>query len=41
MPLSNLSRVLYGFTDMNTLNERCPLVLSHGKGIYVYDVYNI
>ena len=40
MSLSNLSRVLYGFTDMNTLNERGPLVLSHGKGIYVYDVYN-
>ena len=40
MSLSNSSSVLYGFTDMNTLNERGPLVLTHGKGIYVYDIYN-
>ena len=39
MSLSNLSRVLYGFTDMNTLNEKGPLVLTHGKGIYVFDDY--
>jgi len=40
MNISNLSRVLYGFTDMNTLNDKGPIVLSRGKGIYVYDIYN-
>ena len=37
---SNHSHHLYGFTDLKTLNERGPVVISHGKGIYVYDVYN-
>ena len=40
MHLSNISNVLYGFTDMKTLDERGPLVLKTGKGIYVYDIYN-
>ena len=40
MSLSNISKVLYGFTDMDTLNNRGPIVLSHGKGIHVYDIYN-
>ena len=30
---------LHGFTDMKSLNSRGPLILSHGKGIYVYDVH--
>ena len=25
---------------MDTLNEKGPLILTHGKGIYVYDVKN-
>jgi len=37
---SNQSHHLYGFTDLKTLNERGPLVMSHGKGIYVYDIYD-
>ncbi len=36
---SNQSHHLYGFTDLKTLNERGPLVITHGKGIYVYDIY--
>ena len=28
MSISNISKVLYGFTDMNTLNERGPLYKS-------------
>jgi len=36
---SNQSHHLYGFTDLKTLNERGPLVISHGKGIYVYDIH--
>ncbi len=35
---SNQSHHLYGFTDLKTLNERGPVVISHGKGIYVYDI---
>tara|TARA_A100001011_G_scaffold399023_1_gene505816 strand:+ start:1140 stop:2474 length:1335 start_codon:yes stop_codon:yes gene_type:complete len=34
---SNISSHLYGFTDLKSLNERGPLVISYGKGIYVYD----
>jgi len=30
---------LHGFTDMKSLNSRGPLILSHGKGIYVYDIH--
>ena len=37
---SNQSHHLYGFTDLKTLNERGPLVISYGKGIYVYDIYD-
>jgi len=37
---SNFSHHLYGFTDLKSLNERGPTVLSHGKGIYVYDIHN-
>ena len=37
---SNHSHHLYGFTDLKTLNERGPVVISQGKGIYVYDIYN-
>ena len=36
---TNTTSHLYGFTDLNTLNERGPIVISHGKGIYVYDGY--
>ena len=34
---TNISSHLYGFTDLKSLNERGPLVISYGKGIYVYD----
>ena len=37
---SNQSHHLYGFTDLKTLNERGPVVISSGKGIYVYDIHN-
>jgi len=37
---SNQSHHLYGFTDLKTLNERGPVVITHGKGIYVYDIYD-
>ena len=37
---SNYSHHLYGFTDLKSLNERGPLVISYGKGIYVYDIHN-
>ena len=37
---SNNSHHLYGFTDLKTLNARGPVVISHGKGIYVYDIYD-
>jgi len=37
---SNQSHHLYGFTDLKTLNERGPVVISYGKGIYVYDIQN-
>ena len=30
---SNISHHLYGFTDLKSLNERGPTVLSHGKGM--------
>ena len=33
----NTSSHLYEFTDLKSLNERGPLVISYGKGIYVYD----
>ena len=36
---SNQSHHLYGFTDLKTLNERGPVVITHGKGIYVYDIH--
>ena len=34
---TNISSHLYGFTDLKSLNERGPLVISYGKGIHVYD----
>ena len=37
---SNYTSHLYGFTDMKSLNERGPIIISHGKGIYVYDIHN-
>jgi len=37
---SNYSSHLYGFTDLKSLNERGPTIISHGKGIYVYDIHN-
>jgi len=37
---SNYSSHLYGFTDMKTLNERGPIIISRGTGIYVYDIHN-
>ncbi len=37
---TNISSHLYGFTDLKSLNERGPLVVSYGKGIYVYDTKN-
>ena len=37
---SNYSSHLYGFTDMKSLNERGPIIISHGKGIYVFDIHN-
>mgnify|MGYP001323375081 FL=1 len=37
---SNHSHHLYGFTDLKSLNERGPLVIKSGKGIYVYDIHN-
>ena len=40
MPKSNHSHHLYGFTDLKSLNERGPLVIKSGKGIYVYDIHN-
>lgn len=40
MMISNQSNHLYGFTDLKTLNQIGPLVISHGKGIYVYDIHN-
>ena len=40
MNKNNSSSHLFGFTDMKTLNEKGPIVISHGKGIYVYDIYN-
>ena len=36
---TNTSHHLYGFTDLKSLNERGPLVISYGKGIYVYDIH--
>lgn len=33
-----MANVMAGFTDFPTLNERGPIVLTHGKGARVYDV---
>ena len=40
MVKSNSSKNLYGFTDLKSLNERGPTIISYGKGIYVYDIHN-
>ena len=37
---TNYSNHMHGFTDMKSLNERGPIVISYGKGIYVYDIHN-
>jgi len=37
---SNYPSHLYGFTDMKSLNERGPIIISRGKGIYVFDIHN-
>ena len=37
---SNYSSHLYGFTDLKSLNERGPTIISRGKGIYVYDIHD-
>jgi len=37
---SNYSSHLHGFTDLDSLNERGPIIISHGKGIHVYDIHN-
>ena len=34
---SNTTSHLYGFTDLKSLNQRGPLVISYGKGIHVFD----
>lgn len=31
--------VFYGFTDLPSLHERGPVVLTHGRGIHVFDVH--
>ncbi|MEM9198887.1 MAG: aminotransferase [Pseudomonadota bacterium] len=33
------AHVLYGFTDLPTIRERGPIVLTHGTGIHVHDVH--
>ena len=40
MSISNTNSHLYGFTDLKTLNEKGPIIITHGKGIYVYDIHN-
>ena len=40
MVKNNYSSHLYGFTDLKSLNDRGPTIISHGKGIYVYDIHN-
>lgn len=37
---NNYSSHLHGFTDIKSLNDRGPIIISHGKGIYVYDTKN-
>ena len=37
---TNIFSHLYGFTDMKTLNEKGPIILNRGRGIYVFDIYN-
>ena len=39
MQKSNYSSHLYGFTDLKTLNDKGPTIITHGKGIYVYDIH--
>ena len=40
MTNSNFYSHLYGFTDMNSLYQRGPIIISRGKGIYVFDINN-
>ena len=37
---NNSSSHLYGFADLKSLNDRGPTIITHGKGIYVYDIHN-
>ena len=39
MVKNNSSSHLYGFTDLKSLNDRGPTIITHGKGIYVYDTH--
>jgi len=34
----SVQNVLHGFTDLDTLNNKGPVVVTHGEGIYVFDV---
>jgi adenosylmethionine-8-amino-7-oxononanoate aminotransferase len=34
----DMQSVFHGFTDLGTLNRDGPVVLTHGEGIYVFDV---
>ena len=40
MTNSNFYSHLYGFTDMKSLYQRGPIIISRGKGIYVFDINN-
>ena len=35
----DMASVFHGFTDLATLNKNGPVVLTHGEGIYVFDVH--
>lgn len=35
----DVQNVFHGFTDMGTLNQQGPIVLTHGEGITVFDVH--
>ncbi len=40
MKKNNTSAHLYGFTDMKSLNDRGPILMQRGEGIYIYDIHN-
>lgn len=35
----DLRSVLHGFSDLTSLHDHGPVVISHGEGIYVYDIH--